>query len=292
MKKDITELFCFVDDFAKDMKIEIKKHQLQDPSPARHLTRVPGLTDSEIMTILLMFQESPCRNFKYFYKSYLQLYQSEFPKMPCYDRFVALMPRVLYLLVLLLYCLFSPGKGMAYVDSTSLAVCHPKRIYNHKVFKGLASRGKTTKGWFFGFKLHVIINPQGALMRVRLTGGNVDDRQVIPQMTQGLTGLLFGDKGYISKELFLKLYRRGLKLVTGIKKNMKNMLMDWNEKVLLRKRSLIETVFDYLKNKLQLEHTRHRSPFNMLVHLVSTLITYQLKPTKPSISYDISLSNP
>lgn len=292
MKKDITELFCFVDDFAKGIAKEVKSHQLKDNKLLRRPTRIPGLTDSEIMTIILMFQESPCRNFKFFYKSYLQLYHSEFPKMPCYDRFLTLMPRVLHLLVFFLYCLFSPGKGIAYVDATSLAVCHPKRIYRNKVFKGLASRGKTTKGWFFGFKLHVIITPQGDLMRVKLTGGNVDDRKVVPQMTQGLTGLLFGDKGYISKELFLKLYRRGLKLVTGIKKTMKNMLMDWNEKVLLRKRSLIETVFDYLKNKLQLEHTRHRSPFNMLIHLVSTLIVYQLKPTKPSISYEIFLPNP
>ncbi len=292
MKKDITELFCFVDDFAKGIAKEVISHQLKNNKSLRRPTRTPGLTDSEIMTILLMFQESPCRNFKFFYKSYLQLYHSEFPKMPCYDRFLTLMPRVLHLLVFFLYCLFSPGKGVAYVDATSLAVCHPKRIYRNKVFKGLASLGKTTKGWFFGFKLHVIITPQGDLMRVKLTGGNVDDRKVIPQMTQGLTGLLFGDKGYIANELFLKLYRRGLKLVTGIKKTMKNMLMDWNEKVLLRKRSLIETVFDYLKNKLQLEHTRHRSPFNMFVHLVSTLITYQLKPTKPSISYDIFLPNP
>ena len=194
MKKDITELFCFVDDFAKDMEKEIKNHQLQQTSISRQPTRVPGLTDSEIMTILLMFQESPCRNFKYFYKSYLQLYHSEFPKMPCYDRFVTLMPRVLHLLVLLLYCLFSPGKGIAYVDSTSLAVCHPKRISRNKVFKGLATLGKTTKGFFFGFKLHLIVDPKGNLLRARITGGNVDDRKPIPQMTQGLTGLLFGEK--------------------------------------------------------------------------------------------------
>lgn len=292
MKKDITELFCFVDDFAGELKKEVKSHQLQSHKSSLHPTRIPGLTESEIMTIILMFQESPCRNFKYFYKSYLQLYRSEFPKMPCYDRFLTLMPRVLYLLVFFLYCLFSPGKGIAYVDSTSLAVCHPKRISRNKVFKGLAALGKTTKGWFFGFKLHVIITPEGSLMRVKLTRGNVDDRKVIPRMTQGLTGLLFGDKGYISKELFLKLYRRGLKLVTGIRKTMKNILMGWDEKILLRKRSLIETVFDYLKNKLQLEHTRHRSPFNMLVHLVSTLIVYQLKPTKPSIAYEVFIPNP
>jgi Transposase DDE domain len=153
MKKDITELFCFVDDFSKGLEEEIKSHQLENNKISRHNTRIPGLIDSEIMTILLMFQESPCRNFKYFYKSYLQLYRPEFPKMPCYDRFLTLMPRVLHLLVFMLYCLFSPGKGTAYVDSTSLAVCHPKRISRNKVFKGLASRGKTTKGWFFGFSV-------------------------------------------------------------------------------------------------------------------------------------------
>lgn len=292
MKKDITELFCFIDDFEKGIGEEVKSHQLTNRIYPRNLTRTPSLTNSEIMTILLMFQESPCRNFKYFYQSYLQLYLPEFPKLPCYDRFITLMPRVLHLLVLLLYCLFSPGKGMAYVDATSLAVCHPKRITRNKVFKGLASLGKTTKGWFFGFKLHLIVDLQGNIMRAKITGGNVDDRKAVPQMTKGLTGLMFGDKGYICKKLFLKLYRRGLKLVTGIKKNMKNILMDWNEKVLLRKRSLVETVFDYLKNKFQLEHTRHRSPFNMLVHLVSTLIVYQLKPSKPSISYNIFINNP
>lgn len=292
MKKDITQLFCFVDDFVKGMEKAIKCYHLQNNKALHHLTRTPGLTESEIMTIALMFHESPCRNFKYFYQSYLELYRPEFPRMPCYDRFIVLMPRVLYLLAFLLYSLLAPGKGIAYVDSTPLAVCHPKRIYRNKVFKGLASLGKTTKGYFFGFKLHVIIDPQGSLMRVKITGGNVDDRKVIPQMTQGLTGLLFGDKGYISKELFLKLYRRGVKLVTGIRKNMKNILIDWDEKIFLRKRSLIETVFDYLKNKFQLEHTRHRSPFNMLVHLLSTLIVYQLKPSKPSISYNIFISNP
>lgn len=129
-------------------------------------------------------------------------------------------------------------------------------------------------------------------MRVKMTKGNVDDRQVVPEMTEGLTGFLFGDKGYIGKDLFLKLYKRGLKLVTGLKKNMENKLMTWHEKIMLRKRSLIETVFDYLKNKFQIEHLRHRSPTNMLIHVVSTLIVYQLKPSKPSITNNYALPNP
>lgn len=292
MKQDITCLFCFVDDFVQGIQEEIKRHALESSQQAKKPTRCPGLQESEIITILLLFQRSPCRNFKYFYKSYLQLYQDEFPNMPCYERFVSLMPRVLPILIVLLYSLLSQSQGIAYMDSTSLAVCHPKRISRNKVFRGLAALGKTTKGWFLGLKLHIIVNEKGGLMPIKLTPGNVDDRQVVDQMTQGITGLLFADKGYICKKLFLRLYKKGLKLVTGLKKNMKNYLMNWNEKILLRKRSLVETVFDYLKNKLQIEHTRHRSPMNAFIHILSTLISYQLKPNKPSISYDYCLPNP
>ena len=169
-------------------------------------------------------------------------------------------------------------------------VCHAKRIRSNRVFKGLAKIGKSTKGWFFGFKLHIVIDTEGNLMKVKMTKGNVDDRSVVLQMTEDMTGFLFGDKGYISKELFLKLLARGLKLITGIKNNMKNMLMTWNEKILLRKRSLVETVFDYLKNKLMIEHTRHRSLWNFLIHIISTLIAYQIKPTKPHISTHYALT--
>lgn len=291
MKKDITGLFYNIDNFATGLNEEIKAYAISS-NKTKSLTRIPGLHESEIMTIILMFHESPCRNFKYFYQSYLQLYKAEFPLMPTYERFVSLMPRVLYLFTILLYSLLSPDKGLNYIDSTPLAVCHPKRIRRNKVFKGLAALGKSTKGWFFGWKLHIIINDNGALVRVKLTPGNVDDRAVVDQMTQGFQGLLFADRGYICKKLFLRLYRRGLKLVTGIKKNMKNKLMLLNEKLLLRKRSLVETVFDYLKNKFQIEHTRHRSPINAFVHVISTLIVYQLRPTKPSLNYDFALPNP
>lgn len=291
MKKDITGLFCWVDDFY--ISINKEKRKIQDKNNSRKPTRITSLTDSEIMTIMLMFQQSPCKNFKYFYNSYLQLYKPEFPQMPTYERFVALMPRVLYLLVILLCCILRRDSKVAYIDSTSLNVCHQKRITRNKVFKGLATIGKTTKGWFFGFKLHIIIDDKGNLMSAKLTKGNVDDRSVVPQMTADMHGFLFADKGYISRELFLRLLARGLKLITGIKHNMKNILMTFEEKVLLRKRSLVETVFDYLKNKLMLEHSRHRSFINMLVHIVSTLIVYQIKPTKPSLSSHFYLhSNP
>ena len=198
------------------------------------------------------------------------------------------MPRILYFLTLLFGCTLRKRSKIAYIDSTSLNVCHAKRIYRNKVFKGLAERGKSTKGWFFGFKLHIIVDDKGNLMNAKLTKGNVVDRSVVPQMTANMKGL-----GYISKDLFLRLMARGLKIITGIKRTMKNILMSFEEKILLRKRSLVETVFDYLKNKLMLEHSRHRSFVNMLVHIVSTLTAYQLKPTKPSFSAQhLSLSNP
>ena len=283
MKKDITPLFCFIDDFTSACEQELKRKALPS-SQGKNPTRIPGLTAGEIITIILLFHESPCRNFKFFYTSFLPLYRKDFPSLPTYARFVALMPRVGILLAVLLCTLFSKSTGMSYIDATPIPVCHPKRMSRNKVFKDIAALGKTTKGWFFGLKLHAIITEKGGLVRVKLTPGNKDDRAVVSQMTQGLTGWLFGDKGYISKELFLTLYRRGLKLVTGIKKSTQNLPIPLHEKIMLRKRSIIETVFDYLKNKLQLEHTRHRSPVNAMIHILSTLVCYQLKPSKPSVS--------
>ena len=234
MKKDITELFCFVDDFANLYEETMRHHQLTYGQKIKRFTRTPDLKCSEIVTILLLFQQSPLRNFKAFYiLLLLNHYKNDFPLLPTYERFVSLMPRTLGLLIVLLSCLFAKSRGISFIDATPLAVCHNKRIFNHKVFQGLATRGKTTKGWFFGFKLHVIINDKAELVRVRLTQGNVDDRTVVPLMTQSLQGLLIGDKGYISQKLFLRLYRRGLKLITGIKKNMENCFMTLHEKILL-----------------------------------------------------------
>lgn len=290
MKKDITSLFCFIDDFCQSIDGCIKSHQIAEGNQKTQPTRTPGLMNSEIMTIMLLFQESHFKNFKYFYKFYMPLYRSEFPKMPSYERFVFLMSRPLYLFVILLTCILRRDSKIAYIDSTPITVCHIKREYSQRVFKGLAIKSRSTKGWFFGFKLHIMIDTKGNLMNVKMTKANVDDRSPVLQMTADMTGFLFGDKGYICKELFLELLARGLKLITGIKKNMKNMLMTINEKILLRKRSLVETVFDYLKNKFMIEHSRHRSIFNFIIHIVSTLVAYQMKPTKPQISMKYTLT--
>ena len=145
------------------------------------------------------------------------------------------------------YCQQSQDTGISYIDSTSIAVCHPKRISRNKVFKGIGALGKSTKGWFFGFKLHLVTNEKGEIQGVKITKGNTDDRSPVQGITKRLTGLLFGDKGYIKQELFEVLHKRNLKLVAGIRKGMKNKLLPIFEKILLRKRSIIETVFSTLK---------------------------------------------
>lgn len=284
MKKDITELYCFIEDFCR---IADEKFSERLISSSKKPTRIPEITTSEILTIILLYHQSPCKNFKFFYLNYLKLlYSSEFRKLPSYHRFVALKPRVLWYLALLLQWLCEQAKitGISYIDTTAIAVCHAKRISKNKVFKELANIGKTTYGWFFGFKLHLVINEIGEVQGVTLTKGSVDDRKPVPNLTKKLIGLLLGDKGYIKKELFEKLFNRGLKLITKVKKGMKNALISLKEKILLRKRSIIETVFGCLKNKFELEHTRHRSPINFLVHIFSTLISYSMQSKKPSIS--------
>jgi hypothetical protein len=285
MNKNITELFCFIDDFCNS----VDKNFAEKLLPSRKKpTRTPEIKHSEILTIILLYHQSRCEDFKSFYVHYLKLlYGSAFSKLPSYDRFIVLKPRVLWYLMLLLewHCAQAKMTGISYIDATSIAVCHPKRISRNKVFAEIAKLSKSTMGWFFGFKLHLVINEKGEIQSLTLTKGNVDDRKPVPNLTKKLTGLLFGDKGYIKQDLFHELFDRGLKLVTKVKRGMKNALMSLNEKILLTKRSIIETVFDNLKNKFEIEHTRHRSPVNFLVHILSTLVAYSLKPKKPSISY-------
>jgi hypothetical protein len=289
MDKDITELFCLVDDFCKAIEENFADKLL---SSNKKPTRIPEITLSEIITIILIYQQSPCENFKAFYLHHLTFfYKSDFSKLPSYTRFVALKPRVLWHLAMLLkwLCEKSKNTGISYIDSTPIAICHAKRISKNKVFAGIAKLSKSSYGWFFGFKLHLVINDKGEIQALTLTKGNVDDKKTVSYLIKKLTGLLFGDKGYIKKELFQELFDRGLKLITKVKKNMKNALISLNEKILLRKRSIIETVFGYLKNRLEIEHTRHRSLTNFLVHIFSTLISYSMKPKKPSISYTFFL---
>ncbi len=286
----LLELFCHVDDFWKRFSPYWQAHSLEHRGN-RHV-RTPQLSMSEIMTIVIYFHQSHYRNFKAYYTRHIsnQL-NSEFPDLVSYNRFVELMPRVQ--LPLLAYFIHCRGKcrGISFVDSTPIRVCHNLRIPRHKVFSGLARRGKTSTGWFYGFKLHLIVNDQGQILSFNLTPGNVDDRKPVSIMTKGLFGKLFADKGYISQRLFDELFAHGLQLVTSVRKNMQNRLMPIADKLILRKRSIIETINDQLKNISQIEHSRHRSFDNFIVNLLSGLIAYCHQPKKPSLNLDQALFN-
>jgi hypothetical protein len=245
----------------------------------------PTLSLSEVMTIIIHFHQSEYRHFKAYYTKHVMVHlQSEFPKLVSYNRFVELMPGALLPLCVYLHTRFGVVTGISFVDSTPLVVCHNRRINRHRVFNGLAARGKTSMGWFYGFKLHLLVNDQGELLALCLTPGNIDDRRPVPHLARKLWGKLFGDKGYISQALFEHLFEHGLQLITPIRKNMKNRLMPLMDKLLVRKRAIIETINDQLKNLSQIEHSRHRSPTNFLVNLVAGLIAYTHQAKKPSLN--------
>ena len=283
----LLDLFCHVDDFWMQFKLYWYSHLLTIGTIKR--IREPRLSNSEIMTIMIHFHQSGYRTFKgYYIKQVTAQLSSEFPNLVSYNRFVELMPTVVVpLLYYLKQCTGEPT-GLAFIDATPIRVCHNLRISRHKVFSGLAQRGKTSIGWFYGFKLHLIVNDKGEILTFYITPGNVDDRKPVPQMTKELFGKLFGDKGYISQPLFEALFERGLELITPIKKNMRNRLMPLWDKLLLRKRSIIETINDQLKNISQVEHSRHRSVNNFIGNLVSGLIAYCHQPKKPSLNLEKS----
>lgn len=281
MSLSTTALFCCLDDFA-DAFEDWERHSLIPTGRKRR--RTGKLSLGEMLFIMVLFHLSPFKTFKDFWLYGVeQKYRGYFGELPSYGRFVALMPRLFAPLCVLMHSLGGDATGIYVVDSTKLAVCANPRISRNRTFKGLAARGRSTMGWFFGFKLHVVMNHKGELMAIKITPGNTDDRAPLAEMAAGLEGKLLADKGYISKKLFNRLWSRGLHILTGIRKNMKNYLMPILDKLLLRKRFIVETLFGKLKSEMGLEHTQHRSPTNAFVHILSCLAAYMLGKTKISM---------
>lgn len=296
LRDKITEIFVKVDDFCNEFKHEYKKHALAPDASVKKRNRKATLCDSEIITILIAFHGGQFRNFKHFYLHFVCSELDDlFPEVVSYNRFIELSHRsALPFMFFLHHCCRGECTGISFIDSTVLRVCHKKRIKRNKVFKDVAKVGKSTMGWFFGFKLHLIINDKGEILSFYLTQGNVDDRNIkaITKMTEELFGKLFGDKGYISKALSDILFGNGIQLITAVKRNMKEKALSNEEKILLRKRSVIETVNDELKNICQVEHTRHRSISGFLLNIISAIAAYSFFPKKPSIKPVVEETNP
>ncbi|STX81507.1 membrane-associated, metal-dependent hydrolase [Legionella busanensis] len=280
---NLEEIFCLVDDFCQAFIPLWEKMLLADGK--RQRKRSGNLSESEFLTIYLLFQTSGYRDFKHYYhREVLQGHlRKAFPKALSYTRFIARLPRMFVPLCAFLQSLCVPFDGLGFIDLTSFAVCHNKRTSSHAIFRDFAKLGKTTKGWFYGFKLHLISNSQGQLCACKLTPGNCDDRKPVEQMTRDMIGKLFADKGYIDQKPNQTLLDRGLQLITGIRKRMKNKLMPLMDKILLRKRGLIESTNNLLKNVFHLEHTRHRNPINGFANMIASCIAYALHPNKPAL---------
>ena len=281
---ELIAIFSEIYDFCK---IFLDKELIKDENKSTR-GRKKKLHVSEIMTILVWFHDSKYKCFKYFYEALVKGWMSnEFPNAPSYNRFLELKNEIME--IMMLYALLknhAETNGMAIIDSFAIESCHIKRSSSHKTLKGIAKKGKTSMGWFFGLKLHVIINTKGEICSFAITPGNIADNNesLLSYLTKEIFGKLFGDKGYLVRaEVYQKLYNNGVQLITKIKKKMKNKFYNLHDALMLKKRGVVESVGNILKNIFSLEHSRHRSVAGVFVHIFSCLIVYAFKEDKPTI---------
>ncbi|CAH2560039.1 IS982 family transposase [Cardinium endosymbiont of Oedothorax gibbosus] len=278
----LVEIYYAVNEFLIKFMPYMEKQLLTNSK--RKPTRTCSLTLSEIMTIIIAFHVIGFRNFKAYYLHLQQFHSNEFKTLVSYNRFIELVQRTLILFYFFTKSLSKTQTGCYFMDAAAVKVCNIKRAHSNRVFKSIATKGKTSTGWFFGLKLHLIVNDLGEIMNFQLTTGKTNDRLPVEDLCKHFMGKMFADKGYISKDLFEKLMGKGVELITQIRKNMKNAFMPLWDKLMLRKRSIIETIIDQLKNISQIEHSRHRSIPNFPVNLIAGITAYALKDKKPSIT--------
>lgn len=275
-------LFCSVDDFCQITLPLLRARYLATPGKRN---RARSLCESEIITLLIAFQQSHFRDFKTFYLGFVHTYwKKQFPKLVSYSRFIEFIPSVLVLLAAYLRSLFGKCEGVSFIDSTALKVCHNRRIHQHQVFASVAKRGKTSVDWFFGFKLHLAINHQGEIINAMLSTGNVHDVVPVLNLLQHCFGKVYADKGYLSEPLRQSLAIRGIELITKLRKNMPQRPLPQMDTWLLKKRALVESVIDQIKNISQVEHSRHRANTGFIANLLAALAAYCHQEKKPSIA--------
>jgi len=281
----LTEIFIECDDYLIKLEEYLESKSLPDPD-TRQVKKERKMGTSEMMAIVIFYHYSGFKCFKWYYNIVIRiLLKSYFPNAFSYSRFIQLMPELnLHLIIFMTAFRLSDPTEANYIDSKKLIVCHNRRIKKGKVFKGLAKRGKSSTGWFFGFKLHLIINHLGEIVLFKITQGNVADNnhELLKSIAENIQGFLFGDKGYISK-IAADLKQKGLHLITKVRKNMKPKNLTPKQKYYLKHRGLIETVFDILKHIFDIEHSRNRSQPNYFVNVLSAVLAYSFWEGNPSI---------
>jgi hypothetical protein len=277
--RKVVEVFCFMDDFCQQVSQYLATHPLPlGLEPRAAGGRKASLSESEVLTILVLYHLSGFKCFMYFYQRLvLGQLRSYFPKACSYPQFLSLARQACLHAFLLAHYRsgLSARSGHYYIDSKKLPVCDNHRIHSHCVFEAVAQRGKSSTGWFYGLKLHLVTNQHRELVRFLITPAKVADnnKQVLSSLLKRLPGKCYGEKGYLSA-LLKELLEQGLHLVAKVRKNMKNMLLSLSDKINLRKRGAIEAINDILMSVCDIDHTRHRNPINVLVHIISGLTAY------------------
>ena len=277
----LTQLYCTIDDFCKLLEQELGTKRLLGSQKSKNQSK---FTLSEIATVAIYYHYSGYKNFKIYYEKEIKIHlKNEFPNAPSYSRIVELKQTIFWFLALFSKAVSASCTGISIIDSTSLEVCNSKRIYRHKTFKNIAERGKTSVKWFFGFKVHMIINHLGEIISYFVTPGNVSDgnKDVLEKIMENIFGKVIADKGYVGK--FKDFYKRGITIIHGLRSNMKNQLISLFDKLLLRQRNIIETVFGILKEDFNLEHSRHRSLSGFFINIFTTIAAYAFRPKKPAL---------
>jgi hypothetical protein len=283
LEKEIVNLFIDVDNFCKVFIPRWNKYLISHGEKKRYKDRKNTLVESEIITLYVLYQISGFKDFKRFYSYYSKELKSYFPNIPSYKRMFVLQRKVM--IPLLAYAQYNKGKetGVYYVDSTPIPVCKNQRIRRHKTFKGIAKRGKSSMGWFYGFKLHLVINNGGEIVSFQITKGNVFDNVPLLELVRNikLGGKLFRDKGYLCKEEVKNRLKEkhNIVLMTKSRKNMKNKQYDTlseEDKKLLSKRNLVETTIGEIKRIGNILTTRIKNVYNYFINILSNIVAYQI----------------
>lgn len=288
----LVEIYYEVDEFNKLYLEKIASY-------ASHICWYPkrkigSMSMSEIMTILIFYHYSHYKDFKHYYQQYVcKDLKTDFPVLVGYDRFIWYIPLAfLPMLCFHLYrCKLSLRTGIYFIDSTKIEACHPNRVHQNLVFKGIASWGKTSTGWFYGIKIHLIINNLGEIIQTCFTTGGTSDTHigVLFYLLKDLNGCVFGDKGYLMNQdkLAFVEYEGRLDFFAKPRSNAKKVsqkqIPDEAQKM-AKKRPIIETVIGLQKGSLDLEHTRHRSALNAFTHMLAAMCAYSFYQRKPKVS--------
>jgi hypothetical protein len=276
----LLQLFCIVDALVN----EVLFHTIYLPN-SNALGRPHNLSISEAVAISLYRFLFPWTDFKHYYGFVRNYHKGEFPNLPHYDNMLSYQKQLLPFLTKLLGLLIAINRAafknkkvrIMFVDGSPLPVCANKRIFHHRVMKKVAARGKSTMGWFYGMKLHILVDEGGNLLGVTITPGNVDERTQVKKLVGDImNSLLIADAGYIKEILKEELFEKnGIQFVTGVKRTMKK-LMSPEQHSLLKARQLVETVIGSVKHRLGMPFRLHRSVEGYQVHFVLTLIAYTL----------------